>query len=73
MDLADSDDREALVALAQVGCDSAEADNLLETVGESLAEMLARHPEWRTTDLTQLAATAAKAFHAWNEAANREG
>jgi hypothetical protein len=62
MDLADSDDREALVALLQVGCDVTEADILLESVGESVAEILARHPDWRTAEVERLAPTASRAF-----------
>lgn len=72
-DLAGADAPKALRALLGVGCDGTQADALLAAAGESLAEMLARHPEWRASDLSHLAATASRAFHGWNEATQRRG
>jgi HEAT repeat protein len=73
MDLAASDDPAAVRGLLDIGCDQTEADVLLESVGESLAEVLARHPEWRTDELASLTATAAGAFRRWNEASQASG
>lgn len=73
MDLAESDDREALRALLRVGCDATEGDILLESVGESLAEMLDRHPEWRTGEVDLLAPTALRSFQGWSGAGANGG
>lgn len=61
-DLADSDEPAALEALMIVGRNEEEDDTLLETVGDSIAEILARHPERTPDDIGSLAPAALRGY-----------
>lgn len=62
MDLSDADEPAALDALTRVGCDAAEDDTLLESVGEAIAEILSRHPDRTDNRIADLAPVARSAY-----------
>lgn len=64
MDLANSDEHEALLALMQVGGDTSADVTLLETVGEAIAEILNRSAEPVPATVQRLAPAAFRAFRA---------
>lgn len=64
MDLADADEPEALEALVRFGCDAGEEKTLLESDGEAIAAILARHPNRLYDKIDGLAPAARRAYQA---------
>ena len=64
MDLSQFDEPEAIAALIQVGCDADEDEIVLESVGESIAEILLRDGRTWTLGIDRLTKVARREFDA---------
>jgi hypothetical protein len=62
MDLGDYDESEVLAALLQVGSDADESERVLESVGESIAEILLRSGRSWCSEIDDLTPTARREF-----------